>query len=45
MCFHKGLFLLNIPKPDQKCLSAPVLDCVCQTGAMSWSGVLIQKED
>ena len=39
------MFLLSISKQDQEYLSAPGDNCVCQAGAMSWSGVLIQIQD
>ena len=30
---------------DQESLSAPFQDCLCQTGASSWSGGTIQTQD
>ena len=43
---HIFLFLLSITKKKtRKSLTASVPDCLCQPGAMSWSGVLMTKNN
>ena len=34
-----------IPKQEQESLSAPGPDCLCQAGAYSWSGGIVQTQE